>query len=124
MNKVSPIVFVGLDRKSSRKVRELCRPTEQVVMNYFLQKFCVTHEKLITKSRKQPLPECRRLIVYFTKRYVASMTWKRLAKLVGCTDHSTAMVMMTVVRDQCEVDKVYRKKVEEYNKELSLLLEQ
>ncbi|MBK7466486.1 MAG: chromosomal replication initiator protein DnaA [Saprospiraceae bacterium] len=74
------------------------------------------------KSRKGPVAQARHLSIYFIKKHLSHLTLKEIGEAFGGKDHSTILHSIKAVDIQMETDKIFRDKVEDFDKKLGKTL--
>lgn len=79
----------------------------EVVERDVLRYLKLSHDNVISKSRKNELVMARQLLIYALHRYTY-LTHKELGKRVGRRDHTTVIHSLTTVKEYLSVkDKLY-----------------
>lgn len=79
----------------------------ETVCNHFEVDASIIH----TKSRKREVVQVRQIAMYLAKKHTDSSSSK-IGQLIGGKDHATVLHACKIVKELCEVDKVFRADME------------
>lgn len=95
--------------------------TKPLTVDNIIDKVCkhfeVETNVVHTKSRKREIVQIRQIAMYLAKKHTNSSSSK-IGKLIGNKDHATVLHACKMVKDQVEVDKNFRSKIEEIESSL------
>ena len=66
----------------------------------------VTHQQVLSRSRKRDIVTVRQISMYFAQKYT-KMPASRIGQLIGNRDHSTVLHSCTTVEQRMKIDKVF-----------------
>lgn len=77
----------------------------------------IKSELIHTASRKRQIVQARQVAMYLSKSYT-EMSLAQIGSLIGKKNHATVLHACRTVREQMEVDKIFREEVAEIEKKL------
>lgn len=86
---------------------------ESVVCNFYN----IKNELIHTASRKRQIVQARQVTMYLSKNYT-EMSLAQIGSLIGKKNHATVLHACRTVKEQMEVDKVFREEIAEIEKKL------
>lgn len=86
---------------------------EAVVCNFYNIKTELIH----TASRKRQIVQARQVTMYLSKSYT-EMSLAQIGSLIGKKNHATVLHACKTVKEQMEVDKIFREEIAEIEKKL------
>lgn len=95
--------------KTSR--REEKPLTIETIINKVCDYYDISIEAIQTKSRKHEIVQVRQISMYLAKKHLDFSTSK-IGAYIGKRDHATVLHACNIVRDQLQVDKNFRRDVE------------
>lgn len=101
-------------RKIERK--KITLDTIQAVVCDF---YNIKSELLQTASRKRQIVQARQVTMYLSKIYT-EMSLAQIGTLIGKKNHATVLHACKTVKEQMEVDKIFRDEIEEIEKKLKV----
>lgn len=101
---------------AERIIRKIVRKeTKAITIDNIIQVVCGHYElepsAIHTKSRKREVVQVRQIAMYLAKKHTDSSSSK-IGQLIGNKDHATVLHACKIVKEQCEVDKVFRSDIE------------
>lgn len=78
-------------------------------------------EDVSIRSRKQPLPWVRQVIMYFLTAKTM-LNYSQIGRLLNLSDHSSVMHGLGVVADMCETDPILASQVEKVGETINEIL--
>ncbi|NDV68167.1 chromosomal replication initiator protein DnaA [Dysgonomonas sp. 25] len=76
-------------------------------------------ELIHTASRKRQIVQARQITMYLSKQYT-EMSLAQIGSLIGKKNHATVLHACRMVKEQMEVDKLFRDEISEIEKKLKL----
>lgn len=86
---------------------------ESIVCDFYNIKSELIH----TASRKRQIVQARQITMYLSKNHT-EMSLAQIGSLIGKKNHATVLHACKIVREQMEVDKVFREEIAEIEKKL------
>jgi len=86
---------------------------ESVVCDFYNIKCELIH----TASRKRQIVQARQVTMYLSKNYT-EMSLAQIGSLIGKKNHATVLHSINTVKEQMEVDKIFREEIAEIEKKL------
>ncbi|MFA5243686.1 MAG: helix-turn-helix domain-containing protein [Pedobacter sp.] len=105
-------IFPGLDKKVQR--RFLIGEVNSII-NVTCSLFNVDPEDVISTNRKRIYTEPRQIAMYFI-RNKTNLSFAKIGKIFSDRDHSTVHYSVDLVKDMIDINKRFRKKIEELEK--------
>jgi chromosomal replication initiator protein len=101
---------------AQRILRKIVRnETKAITIDTIIETVCrhfkVEKSDIQTKSRKREIVQPRQIAMYLAKEYTDSSTSK-IGQAIGGKDHATVLHACKIVKEQCEVNKVFRADLE------------
>lgn len=94
--------------RSSRSEKNM---TIDSIVDSVCKHFKLEPALLNTKSRKREVVQARQIAMFLAKKHTDTSSSK-IGKFIGGKDHSTVVYSCKIVREQCEVDKTFKAKIE------------
>ena len=95
-----------------------------VNINDIVQKVCdhfkIDNAMLNTKTRKREIVQARQVAMYLAKKYTNTSSSK-IGMIIGKKDHATVLHACKIIKEQLEVDKAFKKEIEDLELGLKLL---
>lgn len=95
--------------KNSKKEEKLL--TIETIINKVCDYYDIPVDAIQTKSRKHEIVQVRQISMYLAKKHLDFSTSK-IGMYIGKRDHATVLHACNIVKDQLEVDKNFKKDVE------------
>lgn len=85
--------------------------TIDTIIDAVCKHFDIEASIIHTKSRKREVVQVRQIAMYLAKKHTDSSSSK-IGQLIGSKDHATVLHACKIVKEQCEVNKVFRADIE------------
>lgn len=114
--KISPYIFPGLklemlDSSAHPYLKPLKdRMDENQIIKVILQKFGISHEMMVSKTRKREFVDARLIITYILRKKLGC-TYTHIGHMIGNRDHTTAIHNERKFMDVYETEVGFRRKV-------------
>jgi len=89
------------------------------VKNTVCEYFNISHEDIISSSRKRQIVQARQIAMYLSRNLISNCSLATIGAEIGGKDHATVLHSCTTVQDLMSTDKVYRKYVSDLEAILS-----
>ncbi|NDV79855.1 chromosomal replication initiator protein DnaA [Dysgonomonas sp. 511] len=99
------------------KKMEAKKITVEVIESAVCEFYDVKPELIHTASRKRQIVQARQITMYLSKSYT-EMSLAQIGALIGKKNHATVLHACRIVKEQMEVDKVFRDEIAEIEKKL------
>ncbi|MBB4038338.1 chromosomal replication initiator protein [Dysgonomonas hofstadii] len=99
-----------------RKI-EAKKITINVIESIVCDFYNIKTELIHTASRKRQIVQARQITMYLSKHYT-EMSLAQIGSLIGKKNHATVLHACRTVKEQMEVDKIFREEIEEIEKKL------
>jgi len=86
--------------------------SKEAVISTVSEKFCISIEDILAKTRKKEIVEARQVVAYCL-RYLCEMSFPAISAMLGGRDHTTAIHSYKAVINRMDEDKRFRQKVGE-----------
>lgn len=93
--------------------------TVDSIQNTVCQYYNLSPELIHTASRKRQIVQARQITMYLSKQYT-EMSLAQIGSLIGKKNHATVLHACRMVKEQMEVDKIFRDEINEIEKKLKL----
>jgi chromosomal replication initiation ATPase DnaA len=80
------------------------------IKNIVLESLKVNWEDITSDTRTRPLPDARKILAYFIKKYYSSITVVEIGKLLN-KDHSSVLYYLKNVEDLLLTDPQFSRKI-------------
>jgi chromosomal replication initiator protein len=97
-----------LNKNSKKEEKPI---TIESIINTVCEYFDVDVDAIQTKSRKHEVVQVRQISMYLAKKHLDFSTSK-IGAYIGKRDHATVLHACNMVKDQLQVDKNFRKDME------------
>lgn len=95
--------------------------TKKITINSIESAVCdfynIKPELIHTASRKRPIVQARQITMYLSKNYT-EMSLAQIGSLIGKKNHATVLHACRIVKEQMEVDKLFRDEIAEIEKKI------
>jgi len=81
------------------------------VQNMVCEYFNITHDALVSKSRKRQIVQARQISMYLCRKLIANCSLSAIGTETGGKDHATVLHACSTVSDLMSTDRIFRKYV-------------
>lgn len=93
--------------------------TVDTIQDTVCEFYNIKSELIHTASRKRQIVQARQVTMYLSKQYT-EMSLAQIGSLIGKKNHATVLHACRTVKEQMEVDKIFRDEVSEIEKKLKI----
>ncbi|MDR2955511.1 MAG: chromosomal replication initiator protein DnaA [Prevotella sp.] len=99
------------------KKMEAKKITVNVIESIVCDFYNIKNDLIHTASRKRQIVQARQVTMYLSKSYT-DMSLAQIGSMIGKKNHATVLHACKTVKEQMEVDKIFREEIEEIEKKL------
>ena len=88
------------------------------VQNTVCEYFNISHDTLISPSRKRQIVQARQIAMYLCRNHIPSCSISTIGAQIGGKDHATVLHACYTVSDLMSTDRVFRQYVSDIEKML------